>query len=64
MQPIVIKATDLRVRTRDIMLGVKFKYERYVVESFGKPMAIILNPEEYERLIADKVSPIETPVDE
>jgi PHD/YefM family antitoxin component YafN of YafNO toxin-antitoxin module len=57
MQAIFINATELRTRIREIMLGVKFKSERYVIQNFGQPMAIIISLEEYKDLLAQASTP-------
>jgi prevent-host-death family protein len=53
MQPIVINATELRVRTREIMERVKYKGDRFLIQTFGRPTAIILSVEEYNMMILD-----------
>jgi len=50
MEPVVINATDLRVRTREIMERVKYKGERFLVQTFGQPTAVIISVEEYDKL--------------
>ncbi len=50
MDAVVINSTDLRTRTREVMERVKFRGERFLVQTFGKPSAIIISIEEYERL--------------
>lgn len=50
MKPIPINATDLRLKTRDLMERVKYHGDVFVIETFGRPMAIILSVEEYARL--------------
>jgi antitoxin (DNA-binding transcriptional repressor) of toxin-antitoxin stability system len=47
----VIKATDLRVHTREIIESARFRGERFIVQAFGKPVAIIMGIEEYQSLI-------------
>lgn len=46
-----INATDLRIRTRDIIERARFKGEHFVVHTFGKPVAVILGIEEYNALM-------------
>lgn len=46
-----IKVTELRNRTREIMQRVRFKSERFLIQNFGEPMAVILSVEEYETLV-------------
>jgi prevent-host-death family protein len=52
MMPLIISATDLRTRAREIMQRVKFKQEAFLVENFGEPMAVIISVTEYENLLA------------
>lgn len=51
MEPVLINATDLRVRTREIMERVKYKGEIFLVQTFGQPTAVIISVEEYTRLL-------------
>lgn len=53
MEPIVINATDVRTRTREIMERVKYKGDTFVVETFGQPTAVIVNVDEYKRMVSD-----------
>ncbi len=50
MKPATITATELRLKTRDVVERVKFKGERLVVENFGRPMVVIISFEDYERV--------------
>ncbi|WP_455387535.1 type II toxin-antitoxin system Phd/YefM family antitoxin [Petrachloros mirabilis] len=50
MGPTVINATDLRVKTREIMERVRFKGESFLVQTFGQPTAIIISVDEYDSL--------------
>lgn len=52
MEPQVIKATELRTRTREIMERVKYKGECFLVETFGQPMAVIVSVEEFNRILS------------
>ncbi len=63
-----IKATDLRVHTREIIESARFRGERFIVHAFGKPVAIIMGIEEYQSLLRSAnqargqiESPIEPP---
>lgn len=47
MKPETINSTDLRLQTRDLMERVKFKGERFIVETFGRPMAVIISWEDF-----------------
>jgi prevent-host-death family protein len=51
METTTIKATDLRIQTRDIIERARFKGEHFVVHTFGKPVAVILGIEEYNALV-------------
>ena len=46
-----INATDLRIRTRDIIERAHFRGVRFVIHTFGKPVAIIMGIDEYNALI-------------
>lgn len=50
MEPETINSTDLRTKTRDLMERVKFHGHIFLIETFGRPMAIIISVEEYMRL--------------
>lgn len=50
MEPIIINATDLRNKTRDLMERVKYHGDIYLVETFGRPMAVIMSVEEFDTL--------------
>jgi prevent-host-death family protein len=47
-----IPATDLRLRTREILEQVRWQGETFAVTTFGHPVAVILSVEEYARLTA------------
>lgn len=53
----VISATELRVKTRDIVEEAKFKNKHFIVETFGKPMVAIIGVDEYHELMRLKESP-------
>ena len=57
----VINATMLRTNTRDILEQAKFQGERFIVETFGKPMVAIVGVEEYWELVsqASQAEPME-----
>jgi prevent-host-death family protein len=52
MDPIVINATDLRIRVREIMERVKYKGDQFLVQTFGQPSAIIISVDEYYQMKA------------
>jgi prevent-host-death family protein len=45
-----VGATDLRQRLTDILQAVREHREAYVVETFGRPQAVLVNLDEYERM--------------
>jgi prevent-host-death family protein len=44
-----IGATDLRQRLTDVLQAVREQREIYVVETFGRPQAAIINLDEYRQ---------------
>lgn len=48
MEPTTIGATRLRLETRDLLERVKFNGERFVVKTFGRPMAVIISLEDFQ----------------
>lgn len=44
-----IGATDLRQRLTDVLHAVRERRETYIVETFGRPQAALVNLDEYER---------------
>ena len=44
-----IGATDLRQRLTDVLQAVREQHETYVVETFGRPQAAIVNLDEYRQ---------------
>ncbi len=62
----VIKATELRIHTREIIERARFRGERFVIHTFGKPVAIIMGIEEYNALIQSLKqarAPLDAPVE-
>jgi prevent-host-death family protein len=59
MEPTTITATDLRIKTRDLLERVRFKGERFVVENFHRPMVVLISFEDFirvkEKLIEEQV---------
>ncbi len=45
-----IGATDLRQRLTDVLQAVKEQREAYVIETFGRPQAVIVSLDEYALL--------------
>ncbi len=54
-----INATDLRIRTREIVEEARFRGAHYVIYTFGKPVAVLLGVDEYRALLqsAHKATP-------
>lgn len=44
-----IGSTDLRQRLTDVLQAVRERHETYVIETFGRPQAVIVNLEEYQQ---------------
>ena len=44
-----VGTTDLRQRLTDILQAVREQRATYVVETFGRPQAVLINLDEYER---------------
>jgi prevent-host-death family protein len=44
-----IGATDLRQRLTDVLQAVREQREAYVIETFGRPQAAIVNLDEYRQ---------------
>lgn len=55
-----LSVSELRLNIRDILEGVKFRNERYVIVTYGRPMAVVVNIEEWERVSGEVV--MQTPV--
>ena len=45
-----LSVSELRLNTRDILEGVKFLHRRLVIATHGRPMAVMVNIEDWERL--------------
>ena len=45
-----LSVSELRLNTRDILEGVKFLHRRFVIATHGRPMAVVVNIEDWERL--------------
>jgi PHD/YefM family antitoxin component YafN of YafNO toxin-antitoxin module len=52
-EPTAINTTELRLKTRDLMERVKFNGERFIVGTFGRPMAVILSVDEYRAMLLE-----------
>jgi len=57
IEPKVISATMLRIKTRDILEEAKFGGGHFIVETFGKPMVAIVGIEEYWALRNHSLDP-------
>jgi len=49
--PEVITVTELRNMTREVIERAHFRNQRYIVERAGRPMVVIVDVEEYHRLV-------------
>ncbi|MGB8647734.1 MAG: type II toxin-antitoxin system prevent-host-death family antitoxin [Anaerolineae bacterium] len=45
-----VTATELRLKTRDLMERVKFHGEQLIVENFGRPMVVMISFDDYMRI--------------
>lgn len=45
--PETIPATYLRLHTRDLLERVKYKGERFLVETFGRPMGVLISYQDF-----------------
>lgn len=43
----ILPSTHLRINTRDVMERVKFRGERILIETFGRPMVVLISLEDY-----------------
>ena len=50
-----LSVSELRLNIRDVLEGVKFRNERCVIVTYGRPMAIVVNIEEWERVSGETV---------
>ena len=58
MDATTINATELRIQTRDILERARFKGERFMVKTFGRPVAVIIGIEEYTALTRKNQKPM------
>ena len=47
-EPTPISATELRTQTRDILERARFRREYFVIYTYGKAMAVLVNLDEFE----------------
>lgn len=47
-----IPATFLRLHTRDLLERVKYRGERFLIETFGRPMVVLISYDDYLQLQA------------
>ena len=63
-----LSVSELRLNTRDILEGVKFLHRRFVIATHGRPMAVVVNIEDWERLsgetLVDRAAAEEEPAEE
>jgi prevent-host-death family protein len=45
-----IGTTDLRHRLTDVLQAVREQRESYIIETFGRPQAALINLEEYQQM--------------
>ncbi len=45
-----LSVSDLRLNIRDVLEGAKFRSELFVIMTYGRPMAVVVGVEEWERL--------------
>lgn len=50
VKPETISATKLRIKTRDLMEQVRYEGARYIVETFGRPMIVLISYEDFLRV--------------
>ena len=50
-----LSVSELRLNTRDILERVRFLHQRYVIATHGRPMAVVVNIEDWERLSGEQV---------
>jgi hypothetical protein len=68
MEPTIITATDLRIKTRDLLQRVQFNGECFIVENFRRPMVALISFDDFMRVkdrltglrSAKLASPVET----
>ena len=46
-----IGTTDLRQRLTDVLQAVRERRETYIVETFGRPQAALINLDEYQQFL-------------
>jgi prevent-host-death family protein len=51
-----IGSTELRLRIRDVLERVKYGGEHFIITNFGRPMAVLLGLDEYQKLMQIKQS--------
>ena len=63
-----LSVSELRLNTRDILERVRFLHQRYVIATHGRPMAVVVNIEDWERLsgetLVDRAEEGEEPAEE
>ncbi len=60
MEPTKVTATELRLKTRDLVERVRFKGEHLLIENFGHPMVVIISFEDYMR-VKDSLTSLHEP---
>ena len=50
-----LSVSELRLNIRDILEQVKFRNQKVVIVTYGRPMAVMVNIEEWERVSGETV---------
>ena len=50
-----LSVSELRLNIRDVLEQVKFRNQKVVIVTYGRPMAIVVNIEEWERVSGEEV---------
>ena len=45
-----LSVSEMRVNIRDVLSAVKLLHQRVVIAAYGRPMAVMVNIEDWERL--------------
>ena len=50
-----LSVSELRLNIRDVLEQVKFRNQKVVIVTYGRPMAVMVNIEEWERVSGETV---------
>ena len=53
-----LSVSELRLNIRDVLEQVKFRNQKVVIVTYGRPMAVMVNIEEWERVSGETVMQI------